>query len=96
MKTRRLKELYEILLDNKINQGICHCINRLYGLDTISLEEHNLLLKDFESKKPNIFSKFFWNSNYNQLSRKSHYWWKNDKKGNEQRKLFIQHIINNL
>jgi len=96
MKTRTLKELYEILLDNKINQGICHCISRLYGWGTISLEEHELLLEDFESKKPNMFSKFFWNRNYNHLSRLKHYWWTNDKKGNEQRKLFIQHIIDNL
>ena len=40
MKTRRLKELYEILLDNRINQGICHCISRLYVWGIISLEEH--------------------------------------------------------
>lgn len=96
MKTRTLKELYEILLDDKINKGICLCISSLYSWSTINSKEHDLLLKDFESKKPNIFSKFFWNSSYNHFSSLGHYWWTNDNKGNEQRKLFIQHIIDNL
>lgn len=100
MKERTLKELYQIVLDNfDKNQdflqrsgcyGICHHFNQI----DISWEERDLIIQHFEDNKPKIISKFWWNWNYNHFYNA--WWWTKDEKGNKQRKLFLQHIINSL
>lgn len=95
MKTRTLKELYEILLNYSVNNGICHNIDDIYAISRISYKEYELLKRDFNKRKPFIFSKFFWHKSFQKFSHGYSYWW-NGKESNEQRKLFIQHIINTL
>ena len=91
---RTLKELYQLLLDNHRSyiNGICSNIDHLWNKDLISDEEYNVLSDDFKRRKPNIFSKFYWNEYYTG----GVYWWANHSLGDEQRKLFLQHIIKKL
>ena len=96
---RTLKQLYQLLLDNYTNNpydGICFQITRLGGsLDLISYNERDMLEEDFKSNKPHIT----WNWEYFKFTRKECYtggtfWWERTYEGMEQRKLFIQHLIN--
>lgn len=64
--------------------------------------ESNLLFKDFIKRKPKWYnSKFWWNKSFNKFDSDKYpfengYWWSLNKKGNIQRKLFIESIIKKL
>lgn len=47
----------------------------------------------WQKQRPNIFSKFFWNKNYQIFDI---YWWTRDKEGYEQRVKYLNHLINKL
>lgn len=90
--TRELKELYQIVLDNFANGfSICENIRFLFHNYTISNEEKEWLINNFHSNKPEWYnSKFWWNTEY--IGRV--FWWRDTREGNEQRKLFLQYLIN--
>jgi len=94
---RTLKQLYQLLLHNYDNSkllGICRKISDLYWQGLITEEEDKLLKLDFSKRKPNIFNKFWWDSEYNQLSSFGDFWWYPE--NHNKRKEFLQHIINLL
>ncbi len=100
---RDLKELYQILLDNydakqeyyKEYVGICAIIFNLELGGQINELEYRLLNKDFKTRRPKAFSKFWWNLSFNKNTNNL-WWWNRNKWGNKQRKLFIKHIIDSL
>lgn len=96
MENRSLKELYQLLLDNfdktGFNYGICDKIGLLQNKYIITWLEYSFLIFDFNSRKPTIFNKFWWNKSY----KGDAYWWDLNEEGNKQRKLFIQSIIDKL
>jgi len=95
---KTLKELYTILLDNLddyFHRGLCWTIAYI---PYYSQYERKRLLNDLEKRRPNPFSKFFWDESFNKKSyfkpAEEAYWWE---KGNiEIRRKFLQHIINKL
>lgn len=98
---RDIKELYQILWDNledlDIVIGICCEISTLYYLGLLSFSEKERLLINFKSNKPSkeIHSEFYNNSAYNKDSVIGAFWWEitDMKKSSDQRKLFIQKLI---
>lgn len=102
MTNQRKIELYTIVLNNLYtplnkNKGICLIIADMGYFGEENLKKEILILeKDFISRKPGIFSKFFWKRPYHKASDKGAYWWPLNEKGNEARKEFITHIINKL
>lgn len=88
-----LNELYQLVLDNfdlYDKWGICIKICRLYKHNIISNYELDLLLENLDKNKPKWYnSKFWWNKHFSLGA----YWWKLTEEGNEQRKLFLQHLI---
>lgn len=93
---RDLKTLYQLVLDNFDTYtitGICCKIVLLHEDRIISDKEYAILIEDFLSKRRiKWYSKFYWNKS---VTNKN-YWWQNNYKGNEQRKKYLQHIINKL
>lgn len=69
---------------------------------SINYNEANILFKDFIKRKPKWYnSKFWWNKSFNKFDSDKYpfengYWWSLNKKGNIQRKLFIESIIKKL
>lgn len=89
--------MYILLLDNyndNYNLGICRNINILLNKKLINKEEHYILLDDFSRRKPSILSKFYWDKSF--INNINGYWWSITPEGFEQRKKYIQHIINKL
>lgn len=82
---RSLKELYSILLDNisvkKFTFGVCHEINRLVTMKSISVDEYNYLNDDWRKRK---------------FIDGKDYWWPKDDDGDRQRIEFVKCIINEL
>lgn len=73
MKNYRLKMLYSMLLaqmESDTSQlvfrmdGICNKMNYMRLSGIISNYDFAILQKDFLSRKPGIFSKFYWNKSY--------------------------------
>ncbi len=104
MKNRTLNELYKILLES-INKdgfsrrfGVCAMIMYLHTKNIITDREHYKLIKYFKSQKPRkiFFGLIGVNENFinNESFIGSDFWWYKNDKGNEQRKLFIEHLIN--
>lgn len=104
-KTSSIEESY---LDVHSEIGICNLIillangewvvkNNCWNKERyLNYNEVNVLQKDFLNRKPKWYnSLFWWNPNFNKFSNNG-YWWKLNKKGNKQRKLFIENIIKNL
>lgn len=95
-RIRTLKELYQLVLDNFdksdiLAQGICIKITELCSNSMISDSEYYFLIKNLDKNKPKWYnSKFWWNLNYIESPG---WWWKLTEEGNEQRKLFLQHLI---
>ena len=93
---RSLKELYQIVLDSDYDKkyGICNIIS-FCAMDNIITEEEMYLVKShFNKQKPTILSKFWWHPPYNRLYNV--WWWSHTKIGANQRKLFLQYLINKL
>jgi len=89
-----LKQLYSLLLDSGVKDGICLKIDKLYKRGDFSYAEYYYLKEDFKKRKPTIFSKWYYNHNY--IGNKNDYWWRLNTEGNKQRRLFIQSIIDKL
>lgn len=94
---RSIKELYQIVLDNfdlmiKAESGICMVIVRCWYYDLITSDEKFALLKHFKKQRPTWYKnvKFYYHNSY--VNRM--FWWKYGEEGNEQRKLFLKHLIN--
>lgn len=96
MKT--LKQLYEIALKNSLNteysKSICSIITETWHNELISECEFVILLNDLSTRKPNIFSRFWWNKDFNQI--RDRFWWKLNEEGQQQRIKFLEHIISKL
>ena len=89
---RNLKQLYQLLLDEFDNipvDGICLKIE----YSEMFHEEMDFLDNDFQNRKIKWWSKFYWNDSFR---GQQGFWWTNNEKGNKQRKLYLQHIINSL
>jgi len=77
--------------------GICGSINNLtrpfYEQNPISYTDYAILMKDFQSRRPTIFSKWWWYPSYTTINT---YWWKFTDNGMKQRIKFIESIIKEL
>ncbi len=98
---RPLHVLYKIVHDNFdriYGYGICKKILECGFIGLLTHEEANLLLDDFRLRKPNMFSRFYWNKSYIKSSAVWHYWWSCsiDDAGNAQRKKFLLHLVKKL
>lgn len=97
---RTLKELYQLLLDkfdSLDTEFICYKISRLYWEECITEYEQILLKEDFTKRKPTIFNKFWWQTEFRKFTPIDESWWKkNNQKSQIRRKEFLQHIINSL
>lgn len=95
---KTLKELYIVLLDkidDYFHGGLCQTIDYI---PHYTQYERKILKNDLKNKRPNPFSKFFWDKSFNKKSYfnplDEAYWWT---KGEIKiRKKFLQHIINKL
>lgn len=93
---RSFKELYKLVIDNLENNpeyySVCESIGNLYLKGNITYEEQSKLRIHFRENKPNEnrYKEF-----YNHPSFQGNmYWWRLNKEGNEQRILFIKHLLN--
>lgn len=95
---RDLKTLYQLVLDN-FDKTWCHgtCM-KLYDLKDFKIltqEEINIIIKDFHSnRKIKWWSRFYYHGSF--ISSNVGYWWDNNHEGHQQRKKYLQHIINKL
>jgi hypothetical protein len=67
--------------------GICETFNYLYS------SEWGIMSSYFKSQRPGLFSKFFWNINYQPLNP---FWWSQDEGGFKQRVKFLEYLIKKL
>ena len=92
-RIRTLKELYQLVLNdfnNKSIYGICEVISNLFYEGIISSKERHTLCINFYKNKPKWYnSEFWWGKHFTGRI----FWWTLCHKGNEQRKLFLQHLI---
>jgi len=70
-KERTIKELLQLMLDNKhlFERGLCYFKDSLYSDNLITFEEYFLLEDYIKNNKP----KRTW---YNFILKDSNYWWK--------------------
>lgn len=84
-----MKELLEHLLKSgNYENGICHGIWMTEYPYCTKLKTYTFLHKN----KPKWHNKFYWDKSYKGVG----FWWKCNVEGNQQRKLFLQHLINKL
>jgi hypothetical protein len=96
---RPFLKLYEILLDNFYKTDADHtCVKMLQLLHRklINEDEYYALKKDFESRKPGLFSKFRYNRNFQWLAGTLGGWWNVKPGGMEQRRLFLEKVIKDI
>lgn len=67
--------------------GICKTFYHLPGWEHDSIDYY------FKSKRPGLFSKFFWNRYYRPFNP---YWWTQDEAGFKQRVKFLEYLIKKL
>lgn len=76
---RSIKELLEVMLDNKdlFRLGLCQWNSSLYARDIITLDEHILLNNYIRSNRPPFYDNF---TIFNHIIRRDdpayHYYWK--------------------
>jgi hypothetical protein len=98
MKTKSLKELYELVL-NKFSSdptdlGICISAYHLSFTSVITREEKDLFIDDLFSRRPKWYTSTFWWSIHHAPGKA--YWWKKTPDGRRCRIKFLKHIIKKL
>ena len=95
-KKRKLKPLYVKLRDEDNNTFgyICIC-QAIANCPDITEKEKDLLMTNFRNNRPkeNLHKIFYWNNYYN---NDSIFWWTGNQEGREQRRLFLEHLIDNF
>ena len=93
MTNKRKIEILEGVLklySNGMFGGIC------IKLSSNKHKEYQEIRKYLRSQRPNIMSKFWWNPNFSKTGKIGGYWWNHTEGGYDQRKKFLQHLINKL
>lgn len=92
-RLRPIDELYSIvlmLLRNGSAMGVCICISIAYKNQLITADEYDFLEQNFNRHKPNWFSSFYYNKNYN---KNGTFWWFLTEDGENERIKFLNYLI---
>lgn len=96
---RTIGQLYQIVLDHFDDKeswdhvGICSKIGYCGQRSFITPNEFRRLRPHFFKQRPTIFSKFWWSWSYKVFTEtRQQFWWRNNKAGEQQRKLFLAYL----
>lgn len=99
-RRQKLKETFIIVSKELKTQschfGICNALKQVRDDGRITHEQYHEAKDYLHSRRPNIFSSFFWHKSYKRLGKWWQFWWRRNVHGKEQRILFLDYLINTI